>query len=204
MTSRIARLFSRAKAREKRAGDLEVGEQSSSSTLSRTEYFDILAKRVLHSRTYAGFYLSLVGAGLVEVAWILLPQGGVGQLPRHFVFTIVESYVTVGLVLELALRAALQRRGFWHRLSNTFDMVVAAVSILSTLLFVAGVETRSEALFADLLVTGRVFFRLLRLVAITKSFRRQHASVARAPLPSQKKPTHTAQHRHRAQHRHPR
>ena len=147
--------------------------------MSRNEYLDILAKRVLYSRAYTGFYVSLIVAGLVEVVWILSPtDGGIGHLPHHGAFTLIESYVTVGLILELALRFTLQNRGFWTRLSNIFDMVVVVVSVFSTLMFVAGVETRSEALFADLLVTGRVFFRLLRLLAITKSFKRQPAGVA--------------------------
>lgn len=148
-----------------------------SSTLSRHEYVDILAKRVLYSRAYTGFYVTLIGAGLVEVVWILSPDGGgVGHLPHHGAFTVVESYVTVGLILELALRAALQRRLFWSQFANLFDLFVVIVSVFTTVLAVAGAETRSEALLADLLVTGRVFFRLFRLMTITKSFKRQQAT----------------------------
>ena len=158
-----------------------LGESSTgsagSSTLSRHEYVDILAKRVLYSRAYTGFYVTLIGAGLVEVVWIMSPDGGgVGHLPDHGAFTVVESYVTVGLILELALRAVLQRRLFWTQVANLFDLFVVLVSVFTTVLAWAGAETRSEALVADLLVTGRVFFRLFRLLAITKSYRRQQAT----------------------------
>ena len=148
-----------------------------SSSLSRHEYVDILAKRVLTSRAYTGFYVTLICAGLVEVVWILSPDGGgVGHLPHHGAFTVVESYVTVGLILELALRAALQKRLFWTQVANLFDLFVVLVSIFTTVLAVIDAETRSEALFADLLVTSRVFFRLFRLMAVSKSFMRQQAT----------------------------
>ena len=148
-----------------------------SSTLSRHEYVDILAKRVLTSRAYTGFYVTLICAGLVEVVWILSPDGGgVGHLPHHGAFTVVESYVTVGLILELALRAALQKRLFWTQVANLFDLFVVLVSVFTTVLAVIDAETRSEALFADLLVTSRVFFRLFRLMAVSKSFMRQQAT----------------------------
>ena len=163
--------------------DVEAGGEpssSSSSALSRNEYIDILAKRVLYSRAYTVFYASLICAGVAEVAWILLPtSGGIGVLPKHGAFTTVECYVTVGLVLEMALHAALQRHAFWRKLENYFDALVAAVSIVSTVSLVSGVETRGEALFADLLVTSRVVFRLLRLLSITKSFQRQQGAADR-------------------------
>jgi hypothetical protein len=163
--------------------DIEAGGEpssSSSSALSRNEYIDILAKRVLYSRAYTVFYASLICAGVAEVAWILLPtSGGVGMLPKHGAFTMVECYVTVGLVLEIALHAALQRRAFWRKPENYFDALVASVSIASTVSLVSGVETRGEALAADLLVTGRVVFRLLRLLSITKSFQRQQGAADR-------------------------
>ena len=163
--------------------DIEAGGEpssSSSSALSRNEYIDILARRVLYSRAYTVFYASLICAGVAEVAWILLPtSGGVGVLPTHGAFTMVECYVTVGLVLEMALHAALQRRAFWRKPENYFDALVASVSIASTVSLVSGVETRGEALVADLLVTSRVVFRLLRLLSITKSFQRQQGAADR-------------------------
>ena len=185
--------------------DVETGGEpssSSSSALSRNEYIDILAKRVLYSRAYTGFYASLICAGVAEVAWILLPtSGGVGVLPKHGAFTMVECYVTVGLVLEMVLHAALQRHAFWRKPENYFDALVAAVSITSTVSLVSGVETRGEALFADLIVTSRVVFRLLRLLSITKSFQRQQLTadrkldVRRLRLePSTSSPAHPATH----------
>ena len=47
-----------------------------------------------------------------QVIWVLLPHGGVGQLPDHFLFTVVENYVTLGLFCDISMRAALQGRRF--------------------------------------------------------------------------------------------
>ena len=163
-------MWRRWNSRRVSTSGIDAGD-ASSSALSRNEYIDILAKRVLYSRAYTIFYVSLICSGVAEVAWILLPTaGGVGILPQHGLFTVVESYVTAGLVLELALHATLQRRSFWLTLGNYLDAAVATVSVVSTISLVVGVETRSEALFADILVITRVVFRLLRLLTITKRF----------------------------------
>ena len=172
-------MWRRWNSRRVSTSGIDAGD-AGSSALSRNEYIDILAKRVLYSRAYTIFYVSLICSGVAEVAWILLPTaGGVGILPQHGLFTVVESYVTAGLVLELALHATLQRRSFWLTLGNYLDAAVATVSVVSTISLVVGVETRSEALFADILVITRVVFRLLRLLTITKRFKRQQLAADR-------------------------
>ena len=155
---------------------------SSAHSLTKGEYVQILAKRVLYSRAYTCFYLSMIGAGVIEVCWILAPSagGGFGQLPTHPAFTAVETYVTIGLVCELTMRAILSGPAAFCSLpANVFDTVVAAVSVASSLLIAAGMETPAELLVAEILVTGRVLFRLSRLLAITKSFQRQQQAAYR-------------------------
>lgn len=106
-----------------------------SGTITRDEYLAVLARRVLYSRTYTGFYISVIcaavfevrarqrerwpgegavpsGAMYAQVSLILLPHGGIGQLPQGPLFTAVETYVTLGLLSEVAMRLALQRRRF--------------------------------------------------------------------------------------------
>ena len=65
------------------------------------EYIDILARRLAFSRFYTCFFISVIVAGIVEVLWVLSSDGGVGQLPKDTSFVVVETYVTVGLALEL-------------------------------------------------------------------------------------------------------
>ena len=71
---------------------------------------------------------------MAQVAWIILPgpSSGFGQLPDSVLFTAVETYVTIGLVCELLLRAVNGGiRNFCRVKANVFDSVVAAVSVLS-------------------------------------------------------------------------
>ena len=117
-----------------------------------------------------------------QVAWIILPgpSSGFGQLPDSVAFTAVETYVTIGLVCELLLRAVHSGvRSFCRVKANMFDSVVAAVSVLSSVLIAAGLETPAELLVAEFLVIGRILFRLSRLLAISKSFQRQQQAAYR-------------------------
>lgn len=135
------------------------------------EYASILAKRVLFSRAYTFFYTSLIVAGIVEAIFIFIPHGGVGKLPRHPVFTLLEGYVTIGLVCEITLRALQQRHDFCRHRANILDAVVVVISLLASLLYALDLETRGEMLLADALVTTRVIFRLLRLISISKNYK---------------------------------
>ena len=137
------------------------------------EYVDIVAKRVLYSRAHTCVCSTMIIAGTIEVAWTLLPHSGVGHLPHHPFFVFVEVYVTLGLLGELALRAALQRKDFCRRRVNLIDGTVALISVLSLVLYAAGLETPSEMLFAEVVVFARVAFRFLRCWSLTKNFKRQ-------------------------------
>ena len=112
--------------------------------LSSAEYADILAKRCVFSQMRrVACTSSILFAGVVEVLWILLPiNSGVAQLPDHPLFTLVEGYVTAGLVSEIVLRAILEgRREFCQKWSNVLDVGVAAVSLFTALLWAAGLES---------------------------------------------------------------
>jgi hypothetical protein len=137
------------------------------------EYVDILAKRVIHSNAHTCLCGSMIVAGTIEVAWTLLPHGGVGQLPHHPFFVFVGVYITLGLVGELVLRAALQRHDFFRRRVNLIDGFVAPVSVVSLILFGAGLETPGEMMFAEAIVIARIAFRFLRCYSLTKTFQRQ-------------------------------
>ena len=146
--------------------------------LSSAEYADILAKRVVFSRAHVACTSSILFAGVVEVLWILLPiNSGVAQLPDHPLFTLVEGYVTAGLVSEIVLRAILEgRREFCQKWSNVLDVGVAAVSLFTALLWAAGLESDGEVLLTEIIVTARVVFRLLRLLSLSRGFRQHQAS----------------------------
>eukprot|EP00962_Isochrysis_galbana_P014223 scaffold4058_cov121-Isochrysis_galbana.AAC.5 len=96
-----------------------------------------------------------------------------GHLPTSSLFSVVESYVTLGLLAELGVRAAMQQRAFCAHRSNWVDMAVAAVSLLTSLLILAGLETPAEMLLAEAVIATRVAFRLMRLVSISHAFRQQ-------------------------------
>ena len=85
--------------------------------------------------------------------------------------------MTLGLLGEIVLRLLLQRHDFWRSRANLFDAGVVGISLLSSLLYYAGAQTRIEALFAEVLVVARVVFRLLRLLTATKSLQRQQQAV---------------------------
>ena len=137
------------------------------------EYVDILAKRMLYSRAHTCLCGTMMCAVTLEVAWTLLPHGGIGHLPHHPVFIFVEIYVTLGLLGELLLRAALQRKDFWNRRANAFDAFVVLISIVTAILFISGWESPGEMLFAEVIVIARIAFRLIRCWSLTKTFQRQ-------------------------------
>ncbi|EOD20161.1 hypothetical protein EMIHUDRAFT_255537 [Emiliania huxleyi CCMP1516] len=168
-------------------------------TLDNTIYVQTLAKRISYSRAYTAFYVSVILAALVEarkgarsaaqdaacqqhplprpqVVWILLlglsDSSSTGRrLPVSPLFTVVETYVTVGLLAELVVRGAMQQRAFFAHRSNWADMAVAGISLLTSALLLLGLETPAEMVLAEALVFGRVAFRLMRL-----AFRQQQAA----------------------------
>jgi len=142
------------------------------------EYVDILAKRVAFSRVHVLLCSSILVAGVIEVLWILLPiRSAAVSVPHHPLFKLVEGYVTVGLVGEIALRVVLEKREFCQKWSNVFDVVIAASSVTSVALFAAGLETEAEMLVGTIIVTARVVFRLLRLLSLGRGFQRhQHTA----------------------------
>ena len=151
-------------------------------SMSNSEYMQILARRLMYSRAYTFFYASMIVAGVVELVWILVPGmsgNGFHQLPTSPWFTAVETYVTVGLVCELGLRATLKPTNFCRSPANVFDSVVALVSVLSSLLVAFDLETPTEMLLAEGLITARVGFRLSRLLLLTKGFQRQQQAAYR-------------------------
>ena len=146
----------------------------------RIEYADILAKRVIFSRAHAVLCASMLVAGVVEVLWIfheLHSSTGERHLPEHVVFTVLETYVTIGLVGEIVLRLILQRQDFCLKWSNIVDVAVAAVSVISSALFAAGLETPAEMLLGTIIITARIVFRLIRLISVSKGWR-QHQIAA--------------------------
>lgn len=172
-------------------------------TLDNTIYVQTLAKRISYSRAYTAFYVSVILAALVEarkgarsaaqdaacqqhplprpqVVWILLlglsDSSSTGRrLPVSPLFTVVETYVTVGLLAELVVRGAMQQRAFFAHRSNWADMAVAGISLLTSALLLLGLETPAEMVLAEALVFGRVAFRLMRLVSISQAHpRRPH------------------------------
>ena len=146
----------------------------------RIEYADILAKRVVYSHAHALVCASMLVAGVVEVLWILgllTVSTGASHLPDHPLFALLEIYVTLGLVGDILLRLVLQRRDFCRQCANIVDVGVASVSIVSLVLFEAGLETPTEMLLGTIIVTGRIVFRLARLIAVSKGWR-QHQRAA--------------------------
>jgi hypothetical protein len=86
--------------------------------------------------------------------WIVLPSSAAshrpklaGHLPTSSLFSLVESYVTLGLLAELGVRAAMQQRAFCAHRSNWVDMAVAAISLITSLLILAGLEVRAGTPF---------------------------------------------------------
>ena len=143
-------------------------------------YSQIVARRIAISQAHSCLCATVVGAGVVEILWILLPAGVVdpsaaGQPPDSALFAAIETYVTIGLICELALRMALQRGAFCAQRSNLLDLCVALVSVASSALYAAGLEGAVEMLVAEVLVTARVAFRLLRLLAVSKGLKRPSA-----------------------------
>ena len=156
-------------------------DDKKSAASSYTEYVEILARRILFSRLHSTLCATVLGASVIEVLWIVLPSSasGWGHMPNHWLFFIVESYVTLGLMGEIALRVALERRAFFDKRSNIFDTIVAVVSVIVSLLYTAGLETAMEFAAAEALVTLRIVFRLLRLLSLTKGFKRHRQAADR-------------------------
>ena len=148
------------------------GEASESTTLlgdeagqhgsvSRREYAQIAASRVLNSRQCGAFYVSLLAASLFELAWILHPwfltcthpratcSTWMIAYPKSPIFLAVEVYLTCGLVAETAVRAVwLGASEFAKEPCNVFDAVVGLLSVLSFALYV---ERSSEDLEVQIL-----------------------------------------------------
>jgi hypothetical protein len=135
------------------------------------EKLDIFVRRAYVSEGYKLLCCSFVAAGVLECTWLICSGG---ELPLHPLFVLLEGYVTVGLLAEVLLRAALERRQFWRRAENLIDLSVSVLSVLTALLGAFGKETPAEMLMAEFIITARIVYRLVRLVSVSKQLRRHH------------------------------
>jgi hypothetical protein len=110
-------------------------------SISNQEYAQTVATRVVYSRGYGAFYVSLLVASITELLWVLHPwaSGGCCRLayPTSPVFFVVESYLTIGLVGDTVLRMVWQREAFWTQCGNVFDVSVSALSIVCFAVYMA-------------------------------------------------------------------
>ena len=164
---------------------------SEHGSVSSREYVQIAASRLMYSQSCSVFYFSLLAASLTEIVWILHPYFLTCKhahadcttwkvaYPRSRVFYAVEAYLTVGLVLETALRALWQGwAAFQREPHNVFDVAVCMLSVLSFTLTMESWSADVEAVVLGLMLTW-LALRLARLVSAAQklaSRRRMHAS----------------------------
>ena len=64
--------------------------------------------------------------------------------PTSPIFFVVESYLTLGLVGDTALRMVWQRAAFWAQCGNVFDVCVSALSIVCFAVYMADIDQELE------------------------------------------------------------
>jgi len=143
--------------------------------LSHGEYVQTVATRVVYSRGYGAFYVSLLAASITEIVWIFHPWTDHCcrlAYPTSPVFFVVESYLTLGLVGDTALRMVWQRGAFWGQCGNVFDVSVSALSIVCFGVYMADIDQELEVVFLTLMVVW-VALRLARLATVAKNLHSQ-------------------------------
>mmetsp|Transcript_14982 Transcript_14982/g.34324 ORF Transcript_14982/g.34324 Transcript_14982/m.34324 type:complete len:273 (-) Transcript_14982:64-882(-) len=154
-----------------------VSKNRANSFMSKEEYLQTIASRVLYSRSCGAFYMSLLAASLTEIIWIAHPW--VSQVhccrlsyPRSRLFFAVEAYLTVGLAGETTLRILWMRAAFWRQCGNIFDAIVSALSLLSFALYLDDLSQDLELVV--LVVMGSwIALRIMRLLAVARSLHSQ-------------------------------
>ena len=157
------------------------------SHISSEEYLQTVASRVLYSQACGAFYLSLLAASVTEILWIVHPSLDPYHwiidpshccrlsYPRSRLFLLIETYLTLGLSAETALRLLWQRSAFWTHKGNVFDAAVCLLSLLSFTLYLFEISKDLDVIV--LIVMGTwVALRLARLVAVAKNLAQQRST----------------------------
>lgn len=165
----------------------EIGEDSH-GLLASTAAFDfspgcverskIYANRVQFSRAYAYSYSVVLALSIFLLVWVIIENDyPLGHVVKFWVFVILDSIVTLFVVLEIAVSLLAQgRQNFCMQWSNHADMAVALLCVVALLLHVLGpaaeLDLDIEELESVVLVV-RYVAMLARLVLIVRKFRRQ-------------------------------
>ena len=168
-------------------GRRKMGEREQSfGDVSREEYVQTVATRVVYSRGYGAFYVSMLAASITEIVWILHPWTDPAhccslRYPDSPVFFVVESYLTLGLVGDTALRMKWQGREFWTQWGNKFDFGVSVLSICCFGVYMADIDQELEVVFLVLMIVW-LGLRIARLAAVAKNLHSQRRTAAAGSL----------------------
>ena len=162
---------------------LAPAEGSAENYISNSEHAQIAAGRLIYSNSCGLFYASLLVASLTEIVWILHPWVDPVHCchiayPKSPLFFLVEAYLTIGLLADVALRFVWQRESFWLQHSNIFDVIVCGLSLLSFMLYWRHTGKDLEVVVL-LIMFGWLIVRIARLVATLQKIRDRHRSTSR-------------------------
>tara|TARA_B110001452_G_C15120960_1_gene390669 strand:+ start:175 stop:936 length:762 start_codon:yes stop_codon:yes gene_type:complete len=138
----------------------------------------IYANRLQFSRAYAYSYSVVLVLSIFLLVWVVIENDyPLGHAVKFWVFVILDSIVTLFVVLEIAASLLAQgRQNFCMQWSNRADMAVALLCVVALLLHVLGpveeLDLDVEELESVVLVV-RYVAMLARLVLIVRKFRRQ-------------------------------
>jgi len=153
-------------------GDIANAEINHPFYLSRSEYFSIISTRILFSRSYATFMALLITLSMIELIWLLhLWKAPFYKIyyPDGAGFLVLETLITLCVVVEVTLRCFWQQRVFFKRRDNLIDLAIAFLSIADFIFFLSGWHTTLGLVFTTTILI-RVGFRLLRLMMIARNW----------------------------------
>eukprot|EP00743_Colponemidia_sp_Colp-15_P003995 GILK01004307.1.p1 GENE.GILK01004307.1~~GILK01004307.1.p1 ORF type:complete len:230 (-),score=41.52 GILK01004307.1:174-815(-) len=132
------------------------------------DVFINLANRVYFSKLYTCLYLLVIVLNTFAIIWTLRSPKG---YPSEVWFIIIEIFINITILGEVALRMVTQRRKYWTSCSNIFDVFVMALCITALILYLRGPSTEEEVedIAADFMVAFRNGIQYLRLIMFLKN-----------------------------------
>lgn len=138
-------------------------------------YESVVASRIVLSKSYVILYVVLICLQTFLLTWGLANHGFGDDSEREDIwYIILDTFVTLLLVLEVGVRIKANRRTFWQSWLNWVDVIVCGVCVL-TLLMYAIDPWQAEEYLTYIILIVRYSFQLFRLALVIARHRnREH------------------------------
>lgn len=152
--------------------NIVMEQRRSQHRIGIQEFLFLVGNRFVYSREYVILYIIMIIVNISLLLWISFSE--VDEALTSPIFFFLEIVIGLLLAVEVGVKLAKEKRMFWRKWSNLFDIFVLSLCIISIIISFFGAskfEQIDEALERSLLVI-RYIIQFIRLCSFIRSRRK--------------------------------